>query len=91
MICAFRLFNQQLDISMSTRESPELRDNLLPLGITQISAGSSTQPGGYQAPDSQLDQFEISDDRSVELVIEQMQRQGFNPVFKDWEANWITG
>lgn len=91
MICAFRIFNQQLDISMSTRESPELRDNLLPLGITQISAGSSTQPGGYQAPDSQLDQFEISDDRSVDQVIEQMQRQGFNPVFKDWEANWITG
>lgn len=90
MICAFRLFNHQLDISMSTRESPELRDNLLPLGITQISAGSSTQPGGYQAPDSQLDQFEISDDRSVEQVIEQMQRQGFNPIFKDWESAWIN-
>ena len=90
MICAFRLFNHQLDISMSTRESPELRDNLLPLGITQISAGSSTQPGGYQAPDSQLDQFEISDDRSVEQVIEQMQRLGFNPIFKDWESAWIN-
>lgn len=52
-----------------------------------MSAGSSTQPGGYQAPNSQLDQFEISDVRSVEQVIEQMQREGFNPVFKDWEAN----
>lgn len=91
LICAFRLFNQQLEISLSTREAPALRDNLLPLGITQISAGSSTQPGGYQAPDSQLDQFEISDDRSLAEVVAQMQRRGFNPVFKDWESAWVVG
>lgn len=89
MICAFRLFNPQLDISLSTRESPKLRDNLLPLGITQISAGSSTQPGGYQAFDSQLEQFEINDERSVEQVIRQIQLRGLNPVFKDWESAWI--
>ncbi|MCT7941433.1 2-iminoacetate synthase ThiH [Shewanella holmiensis] len=88
MICAFRLFNQQLDISLSTRETPELRDNLLPLGVTQLSAGSSTQPGGYQQPDSQLDQFEISDERSVDDVIVAMKTRGFNPVFKDWEKAW---
>ncbi|MEL4281786.1 2-iminoacetate synthase ThiH [Shewanella mangrovisoli] len=90
MICAFRLFNQQLDISLSTREAPSLRDNLLPLGITQMSAGSSTQPGGYQAPESQLDQFEISDERTVEQVMTQMRLRGFNPVFKDWESAWIV-
>ncbi|WP_434937991.1 2-iminoacetate synthase ThiH [Shewanella sp. HL-SH8] len=89
MICAFRLFNHQLDISLSTRETPEFRDNLLPLGITNISAGSSTQPGGYQQPDSQLDQFEISDQRNVGQVIAAMQQKGFNPVFKDWENSWI--
>jgi len=88
MICAFRLFNQQLDISLSTRETPELRDNLLPLGVTQLSAGSSTQPGGYQQPDSQLDQFEISDERTVVEVIAAMKTRGFNPVFKDWEKAW---
>ncbi|MGR6502431.1 2-iminoacetate synthase ThiH [Shewanella sp. Koi 1] len=91
LICAFRLFNQQLDISLSTREAPSLRDNLLPLGITQMSAGSSTQPGGYQAPESQLDQFEISDERTVEQVMAQMRLRGFNPVFKDWESAWIAG
>ncbi|QIR14752.1 2-iminoacetate synthase ThiH [Shewanella aestuarii] len=88
MICAFRLFNQQLDISLSTRETPELRDNLLALGVTQLSAGSSTQPGGYQQPDSQLDQFDISDERPVAEVIAAMKNHGFNPVFKDWENGW---
>lgn len=88
MICAFRLFNAQLEISLSTRETPEFRDNLLPLGVTNISAGSSTEPGGYQNPHTQLDQFEISDDRSVEQVIEKMQIKGLNPVWKDWERAW---
>jgi 2-iminoacetate synthase len=88
MICAFRLFNQQLDISLSTRETPELRDNIMSLGITQLSAGSSTQPGGYAAPDTQLDQFEVSDERPLSLVVEAMRARGLTPVFKDWEANW---
>jgi 2-iminoacetate synthase len=88
LMCAFRLFNSQLEISLSTRESEQLRDNLLPLGVTHLSAGSSTQPGGYQAPQTQLDQFEISDSRSVEFVVAQIQQQGFTPVWKDWEAAW---
>jgi 2-iminoacetate synthase len=90
LICAFRLFNPQLEISLSTRETEQLRNNLLPLGVTHLSAGSSTQPGGYQAPQTQLDQFEISDSRSVEAVVKQMKQQGFVPVFKDWEAGWVN-
>ncbi|MCL1143154.1 2-iminoacetate synthase ThiH [Shewanella gaetbuli] len=90
LICAFRLLNHQLDISLSTRETPELRENLLPLGITNLSAGSSTQPGGYVEPNSQLDQFEISDERSVETMVEVMKKQGFNPVFKDWQGEWTA-
>lgn len=90
LICAFRLFNQQLDISLSTRESPDLRDNLFALGITHISAGSSTQPGGYVNPDSQLDQFEISDERTPAQVSDAMKHKGLNPVWKDWEAAWIA-
>ena len=91
LICAFRLFNHQLDISLSTRESAALRDQLMPLGVTQISAGSSTQPGGYQFPNSQLDQFEISDERSVDKVVEAIRRHGLSPVFKDWEGQWRSG
>ena len=71
VICAFRLFSEQLEISLSTRESSDFRDNLFPLGVTHMSAGSSTQPGGYANPDSQLDQFEISDQRSVLKVTQQ--------------------
>ncbi|PKG58958.1 2-iminoacetate synthase ThiH [Shewanella sp. Choline-02u-19] len=88
MICAFRLFNQQLEISLSTRETPALRDNLFALGVTNVSAGSSTQPGGYDEPNSQLDQFEISDDRSPQQVAAAMNARGFNPVWKDWEMGW---
>ncbi|QBF84716.1 2-iminoacetate synthase ThiH [Shewanella maritima] len=88
LICAFRLFNQQLEISLSTRETPELRDNLLGLGVTNLSAESSTEPGGYANPQSQLDQFEISDDRSTQEIVQVMKAKGFQPVWKDWEAAW---
>ncbi|MCL1049000.1 2-iminoacetate synthase ThiH [Shewanella abyssi] len=88
MICAFRLFNQQLEISLSTRETPALRDNLFALGVTNVSAGSSTQPGGYDEPNSQLDQFEISDERSPQQVAAAMSARGLNPVWKDWETGW---
>ncbi|MGS0681934.1 2-iminoacetate synthase ThiH [Shewanella sp. 125m-7] len=88
MICAFRLFNQQLEISLSTRETPELRNNLFALGVTNVSAGSSTQPGGYVEPNTELDQFEISDERTPQVVAEAMLTRGLNPVWKDWEAGW---
>lgn len=88
LICAFRLFSEQLEISLSTRESPHFRDNLLPLGVTHMSAGSSTQPGGYANPASQLDQFQISDERSVLQVTQAIENQGYTAVFKDWQAGW---
>ncbi|ABZ76470.1 thiazole biosynthesis protein ThiH [Shewanella halifaxensis HAW-EB4] len=88
MICAFRLFNQQLEISLSTRETPKLRDNLFALGVTNVSAGSSTQPGGYVEPNTELDQFEISDGRTPQVVAKAMLERGLNPVWKDWETGW---
>ncbi|MFQ3189312.1 MAG: 2-iminoacetate synthase [Paraglaciecola sp.] len=88
VICAFRLFNEQLEISLSTRESKQFRNNLLPVGITHMSAGSSTQPGGYASPASQLDQFEISDERSVLQVTESIESRGYTAIFKDWQADW---
>ncbi|WP_299794562.1 2-iminoacetate synthase ThiH [uncultured Shewanella sp.] len=89
MICAFRLFNEQLEVSLSTRESSALRDNLLTLGITNLSAGSSTQPGGYVKPNSSLNQFDISDERTAQQVSEAIRARGLNPVWKDWEAAWV--
>jgi len=47
LACAFRLMFPDAGLVLSTRESPRLRDGLLRLGITLISAGSHTEPGGY--------------------------------------------
>lgn len=47
LVCAFRLMFPDVGLVLSTRESPQLRDVLIPLGITLISAGSHTEPGGY--------------------------------------------
>lgn len=47
LICAFRLFLPDAGLVLSTREPAKLRDGLIPLGITLISAGSHTEPGGY--------------------------------------------
>jgi 2-iminoacetate synthase len=88
LICAFRLFSEQLEISLSTRESEQLRDNLVPLGITHMSAGSSTQPGGYAKPASELEQFEISDERSVQQISNMLNNKGYQAIFKDWESAW---
>jgi 2-iminoacetate synthase len=47
LVCAFRLTFPDVGLVLSTRESPKLRDGLIPLGITLMSAGSHTEPGGY--------------------------------------------
>ena len=47
LVCAFRLMFPDVGLVLSTRESPKLRDGLIPLGITLLSAGSHTEPGGY--------------------------------------------
>ncbi len=47
LVCAFRLFLPDAGLVLSTREPARLRDGLIPLGVTLISAGSHTEPGGY--------------------------------------------
>lgn len=47
LVCALRIAFPQVGIVLSTREPAALRDSLLPLGITMMSAGSHTEPGGY--------------------------------------------
>ena len=59
---------------------------LLYLGATRFSAGSRTDVGGYTMPfDSSTPQFEISDNREVEEIINVIRENGMQPVFKDWE------
>ncbi len=47
LICAFRLFLPDAGLVLSTREPARLRDGLIPIGVTMVSAGSHTEPGGY--------------------------------------------
>jgi 2-iminoacetate synthase len=47
LVCAFRLMFPDVGLVLSTREPAKLRDGLIPLGITMMSAGSHTEPGGY--------------------------------------------
>jgi 2-iminoacetate synthase len=72
-------------IALSTREFPQLRDRLVPLGVTMMSAGSSTEPGGYGEPGAAGEQFELEDKRTPEEVADRLRALGYEPVFKDWE------
>ncbi len=86
LICAYRLFNQDLELSLSTRESQYFRDHVMGLGITSVSAGSQTAPGGYSKPDEALEQFEISDERSPQQMSQVLQKMGYESVWKDWDV-----
>ncbi|MCH8550523.1 MAG: 2-iminoacetate synthase ThiH [Natronospirillum sp.] len=89
LICAWRLFSPDVELSLSTRERAVFRDHLMTLGITSLSAESQTQPGGYSAEaDAALEQFEIDDSRPLEDVLAAIRSNGYEPVFKDWQAGW---
>lgn len=85
LLCAYRLFSEDVELSISTRESEKLRDNIIPLGVTSMSAGSKTNPGGYAVEPESLEQFEISDERSVETISKLIKSKGYEAVWKDWD------
>lgn len=88
LICAWRLFSENLEISISTREEPAFRDNIISLGITSISAGSRTNPGGYSSAPDSLGQFEISDERTAAEIAGVIKQRGYEPVWKDWDKSY---
>jgi len=110
LIAAFRIIFPEVGIVLSTREPAELRDAILPIGITSMSAGSHTEPGGYtgegqddlhltvrgrrvelasdgagRAAKKATEQFGIADGRSPAEIAAMLRRQGFDPVWKDWD------
>lgn len=91
LICAYRLFNQEVELSLSTRETIAFRNHAIKLGITTMSAGSKTNPGGYEVEPQSLEQFEISDERSPSMITEMLQSNGYEPVWKDWDMALETG
>jgi 2-iminoacetate synthase len=85
LVLAQRIFLHNVGITISTRESAELRDNMMPLGVTKMSAGVTTAVGGHTSDDDSTAQFDISDPRSVEEMCRAIESKGFQPVFKDWQ------
>lgn len=83
---AFRIFDHEIDISYSTREKRSFRDNMMSLGVTSLSAGSKTEPGGYVSSPEALEQFTITDGRTPAEVSESVCKHGYEPVWKDWDA-----
>lgn len=82
---AFRLYMPRGGITISTRERPQLRDHLVKLGATRMSAGSCTAVGGRSDSES-TGQFEISDERGVAEMAGMLYSQGYQPVYKDWQV-----
>lgn len=88
-ICAFRLFHGELELTLSTRERPAFRDQVCKLGITAMSAGSHTNPGGYaEGREASLEQFSIDDARSPGEVAAMLQAAGLEPIWKDWDPSY---
>jgi len=86
IIALTRILFPRVGINLSTREEPQLRDHLLEIGITRMSAGSNTSVGGYTLLEesSQDPQFDIKDERSVDEIVKLLKSRDFDPVFTDW-------
>lgn len=85
---AMRIFDHDVDISYSTREPALIRNNMCRLGVTTMSAASRVNPGGYYTYPDALEQFSVSDDRTVEAIAESLRQRGVEPVWKDWDSSF---
>ena len=88
LLTAFRLFDHDVDISVSTRENQFLRDNVIPLGTTSMSAGSKTDPGGYVTYPNSPEQFAVCDDRNPLEVEKAIRKAGYEAVWRDWDESF---
>lgn len=91
MLCAMRLAMPDAELVVSTREPAALRDHLIGLGVTRMSAGSRTNPGGYTEPEASERQFDIVDERAPQEVADVIAAHGFEPVWKDFDRSFLTG
>ena len=85
---AMRIFDHDVDISYSTREPAQIRDNMAGLGVTTMSAESKTEPGGYYTYPQALEQFHVSDERTAVEVEHALKSLGREPVWKDWDVSF---
>jgi len=85
LICAYRICFPDVEISLSTRESASFRDNVMLFGVTTMSAGSRTDPGGYTVSQNELSQWEINDMRTPAEIEQKIRQNNYDPVWKDWD------
>lgn len=81
IVSILRLAVPYTGLVLSTREKPEMRRELLELGISQISAGSKTNPGGYKAAADATEQFQGSDNRNLDEIVYELAQNDFIPSF----------
>jgi len=80
IISIMRLAVPYTGMIMSTRETPEVRKKTLECGISQVSAGSRTDPGGYtEGQDARAGQFELGDHRPLDEVVRELLENSFIP------------
>jgi 2-iminoacetate synthase len=85
IMCIARILFPRIGINLSTRESAQFRDNVVPLVVTRMSAGSLTTVGGYaQQATDQSPQFSVNDERSLSEIKAMLEAKGFDPVLTDW-------
>ena len=85
ILLAYRIFLPHVGTNITTRESAQMRDNLVPICISKMSAGVTTEVGGHSLSEDKGDsQFEISDPRSVEEIKAMLLSKGYQPVVKSW-------
>ncbi len=88
-VCVLRNIFEDVGLILSTREPPELRDSLIGVGITQMSAGSKTNPGGYSLNLNSENQFDVEDSRGLKEVMEVIHKTGYEAVLKDWDFGFL--
>ncbi len=85
---AMRIFDNDVDISYSTRETSFIRDNMAELGVTTMSAESKTDPGGYCTYPQSLEQFHVNDERTAHEIERRLRELGREPIWKDWDSSF---
>ena len=89
LMCALRTQLPDVTETVSTREAPGFREQLVKLVATKISAGSKTTPGGYTEATKAEPQFEVTDKRTLPEVAAAISALGFDPVMKDWDKSYV--
>lgn len=84
IILAYRIFLPYASITISTRESSRFRDNIVDIAATKISAGVNVGIGGHSGEKKGDEQFEISDERTVDEIYNALKVKGLQPVMKEY-------